>query len=110
MHVLRGLRREQTAQCVPELRRRFRAASDPTRDGVAAGTVGCEAAAVGQARASVLQPRRYRGAFGEVAGYSSRGSLTRRRNRALDLAKADAIAVALAPAAHDERIAVFEEC
>src|SRR6476646_7433108 len=34
----------------------------------------------------------------------------RRQNRPLDLAKADAVAVALAPAAHDKRVAVFEEC
>src|SRR5689334_401302 len=33
----------------------------------------------------------------------------RRQNRAFDLAEADAIAVALAPAAHEKRIAVFEE-
>src|SRR5262245_41616255 len=33
----------------------------------------------------------------------------RRKNRTLDLAKPDAIAIALAPAAHHERIAVFEE-
>src|SRR5215207_7655137 len=33
----------------------------------------------------------------------------RRQNRPLDLAKTDAVAVALAPAAHDERIAVFKE-
>src|SRR6266481_9583178 len=32
-----------------------------------------------------------------------------RRNRALDLAEADAVAVALAPAAHDKRVAVFEK-
>src|SRR5215217_8540374 len=34
----------------------------------------------------------------------------RRQNRPLDLAKADAIAVALAPASHHERIAIFQEC
>src|SRR5439155_22580332 len=33
-----------------------------------------------------------------------------RQNRALDLAKADAIAVALAPAVHDQLVAVFEKC
>src|SRR6266481_2620198 len=33
----------------------------------------------------------------------------RRQNRALDRTEADAIAVALAPAAHHERIAVFQE-
>src|SRR3954451_16101056 len=33
----------------------------------------------------------------------------RRQNRPLDLAKSDAVAVALAPAAHHERIAVLQE-
>src|SRR5258708_32574425 len=33
----------------------------------------------------------------------------RRRDRALDLAKPNAVAVALAPAAHDKRIAIFRE-
>ena len=42
------------AQCLPELRRRFRAAADPAGERVAAGIVGREAAAVGQTRASVL--------------------------------------------------------
>src|SRR5262245_12906407 len=34
---------------------------------------------------------------------------TRRQNRPLDFAEADTIAVALAPTAHDERIAIFQE-
>src|SRR4051794_18938319 len=33
----------------------------------------------------------------------------RRHNRPFDFTKTDAVAVALAPAAHDQRIAVFEE-
>src|ERR1700761_7347151 len=41
---------------------------------------------------------------------SSADASCRRQNRALDFAEADAIAVALAPAAHDQRIAVFEKC
>src|SRR6266702_6562557 len=65
--------------------------------------------AIRQARAFEIQPRRRRSAFGETAQYSPRGSLARRRNRALDFAKADAIAIALATAAPHERIAVFEE-
>jgi hypothetical protein len=36
MHVLCGLRREQTAQCVPELRRRVHSPPDPARDRTAA--------------------------------------------------------------------------
>src|SRR4051812_22251098 len=99
MHVLRGLCRDQAAQCMSELRRRFYAAADQAGDGMAAGTNRCEAAALGQAGASVVQPRGHCGAFGETAGYSPRGALASRRDRALDLAKADAIAVALAPAA-----------
>ena len=35
--------------------------------------------------------------------------IARRHNRPLDLAKADAVAIALAPAAHDQQIAVFEK-
>src|SRR5467141_357367 len=69
MHVLRGLRREQTAQCVPELRRRFCRAADPPGEGMAAGIVGREAPAIGQAGASVLQSRRYWRALGEASGY-----------------------------------------
>src|SRR5882672_3206961 len=106
MHLLRGLRRDQAAQCLPELRRRIRSPADPACQRMAAGTIGCEAAAVRQARTSVLQPRRYRGTFSEAEGYSAAGPLARRRNRALDLTKADAIAVTLTPAAHHERIAV----
>src|SRR5882757_6388470 len=109
MHVLRRLRRQQAAQCLPELRRRFCTAADPTSAGMAAGTNGCETAAVRQARSSVLQPRRHRSAFGADQERSTAGSLTRRRDRALDLTEPDAIAVALAPAAHHKRIAVFEE-
>src|SRR3954447_1942293 len=36
-------------------------------------------------------------------------ALLRRQNRPLDLAETDAVAVALAPAAHHQRVAVFEE-
>src|ERR1700744_3726839 len=40
---------------------------------------------------------------------SSADASCRRQNRALDFAETDAIAVALAPAAHDKRIAVLEK-
>ena len=111
-----------------------------------------EASAVGQARASEIQPRGCRRAFGAAEGYSAAGAVNylvivdsraseakpiharsnarrsmvwiasslallamteraslRRHDRPLDLAEADAVAVALAPAAHHQRIAVFEE-
>src|SRR6266446_8868289 len=76
VHVLRGLRREQTPQCVPELRWWFCPAANPAGQGVAAWTIGGEAVAVGQAGASVLQSRRYRRAFGAYSGYSARGSVS----------------------------------
>jgi hypothetical protein len=53
MHVLRGLRREQAAQRMPELRRRFCRAADPACKGMAP-LVRREASTVGQARAFVL--------------------------------------------------------
>src|SRR3954469_8202836 len=55
MYVLRGLRREQAAQCVRELRRRLRAAADPPGHRMAARTIDRKAATVGQARASFVQ-------------------------------------------------------
>src|SRR6266704_1462796 len=71
VHVLRGLRREQTRQCLPELRRWFRPAANPAGEGVAARIVGCEAAAVGQAGEFVIRSRRYRAAFGADSRYSA---------------------------------------
>src|SRR6266704_5303731 len=109
MHVLCGLRREQTVQCVPELRRRIHRPPDPACDRATARRMRGKTYAIRQACASEIQPRRRRSTFGEAAQYSSRGSLARRRDRALDFTKPDAVAVALAPAAHHERIAVFEE-
>src|SRR5260370_37676915 len=123
---------------MPELRRRLRAAADQAFKGVAARGLRHQAVAVRQARASEIQPRGHRHAFGETAGYSAGGAVScltsslrgaQRRsnplsvspsretdcfaslamtvlfsgnNRPLDLAEADAIAVALAPAAHDQ--------
>ena len=76
VHVLRGLRRDQAAQCLPELRRRFRAAADPARERMAARAIGREATSFGQACSSQLQPRRHRRAFGENSEYSTWGSLS----------------------------------
>src|ERR1700742_562656 len=41
--------------------------------------------------------------------HPTRNQLLRRQNRPLDLAEADAVTVALAPAAHRERVAIFQE-
>src|SRR5665213_719588 len=71
MHILRGLRREQAPQCMPELRRRLRPAADPACNGMAARTIGRKAPAIGQARASVFWSRRYRCAFGADSEYSA---------------------------------------
>src|SRR5450631_4174956 len=109
MHILRGLRREQAAQCLPELRRRLCAAADPADTTVAAERVRHHAASLGQARASEFQSRGYRCTFGGDQGYSTAGTLSRRRNRALDLAKADAVTLALAPAMEAEGIAVLKK-
>jgi hypothetical protein len=76
VHVLRGLRRGQAAQCLPELRRRIRAAPDPARAGMAARIISCEAAAIGPAGPPVLWPRRCRRAFGADQGYSAAGALS----------------------------------
>src|ERR1700753_2510422 len=149
MHLLRGLRRDQTWECLPELRRGFCAAPDPADYTMAARRVRHQASAVGQARAPQIQRGGYRGAFGENQKYfagaaieilTARSSnviaseskqsraaaqkldcfvayaprndenLSRRKYRRLDFADADAIAVALAPAAHHQRIAVFKKC
>src|ERR1700676_816008 len=71
MHLLRGLRRDQAAQRLPELRRRFRAAADPACQGMAARRLRHQAGALGQTRASEIQFRGHRGAFGAAAGYSA---------------------------------------
>src|SRR5258706_15772305 len=63
VHILRGLRREQTRQRLPKLRRWFCPAADPARQGVGGGVICCEAATVGQARAYFLQTPRYSLAF-----------------------------------------------
>src|SRR3979490_1680921 len=61
---------------MPELRRRLCAEADPAGAGMEAGVKRCAAAAVGQARSSVVQRRRYRRAFGPYQEYSARGALT----------------------------------
>jgi hypothetical protein len=45
---------DEAAQCLPELRRRLRAAPDPTVEGVAVRPLGRDSAALEQARASFL--------------------------------------------------------
>src|SRR6188508_1740364 len=55
MHVLRRLRGDETRQCLPELRRRFRAAADPPVKGMAQWRVRDKTSAIGQARASEVQ-------------------------------------------------------
>src|SRR5206468_9571205 len=57
MHILRGLRRDETVQRLPQLRRRLCPAPDPPRTGMAAGRVHDQADTVGPARASEVQPR-----------------------------------------------------
>src|SRR6516164_10760305 len=114
MHLLRRLRRDQACQCLPELRRRLRAAPDPPCARMAGWRMRRQASAVGQARAFEIHARRHSRACGTAQGYPAGGALSfarslRRQDRSLDLTEADAIAVALAPAAHRERIAVFQE-
>src|ERR1700761_9110025 len=75
MYLLRGLRRDQAVQRLPELRGRLRAAADPTREGVAAGRVRCEAGAIRQAGASELQPRGRRGALRASEGREAGGAV-----------------------------------
>src|SRR5450755_4841651 len=98
---------------MPELRRRLRSAADQAGNTLARRHMHRGAPAVEQARAFEIWRRRSRRAFGADSGYSAGATLTssrRRQNRALDFTKTDAVAVALAPAAHDERIAVFQKC
>src|SRR4051794_35869281 len=76
MHVLRGLRGDQAAQCLPELRRRVCAAADPACDRTAAPRVRDEAAAVGQARAFEIQRGRCPGALRAAAGHPTAGAVT----------------------------------
>src|SRR5664280_534408 len=109
MHVLRGLRREQAAQCMPELRRRLCAAADPPGTAVAAECLRHHAAPFIQTRTSEFQPRGHRRAFGADQGYSAAGPLSRRGNSAFDLAETDAIALALAPAMKAQGIAVLQK-
>src|SRR6266478_1616568 len=61
---------------MPELRRRLRAAADQAFKGVAARGLRHQAVAVRQARASEIQPRGHRHAFGETAGYSAGGAVS----------------------------------
>ncbi len=65
VHILRGLRREQARQCLPELRRWLCPATNPAGQGMAPWTIGCEAAPVGPActchTVSTISPRIRRG-------------------------------------------------
>src|SRR3954464_9068627 len=63
MHLLRGLRGDETLQRLPELRRRLCAAPDQANAGMATGRVHDEAGTVGQAGASEVQPGGRRGAL-----------------------------------------------
>ena len=69
------LRRDQARQCLPELRRRFCAAADPARQGVAAGRISRETAAVRQARPSEVRPRRDRRALRPHPRHCAAGSI-----------------------------------
>src|SRR6202453_4292731 len=98
---------------MPELRRRFRSAADQAGQGMAAPDISRKAAAFGPAHAPEIWRRRSGRSHRADSTHSAGATLTfsrRRRNRALDFAKADAITVTLAPAAHDQRIAVFQKC
>src|ERR1700761_3962082 len=75
MHLLRGLRRVKTAECLPELRRRLCAAPDPAGKGMAGRRVRDQARAVGQARAPEIFTRGYRGALCTGEGYSAGGAV-----------------------------------
>src|SRR5689334_20668470 len=61
MHLLRGLRGDEAAQCLPELRRRLRAPADQAIEGMAIGRVRGQASTLGQAReAEIFTGRRRR--------------------------------------------------
>ena len=70
MHVLRGLCGADVEKCVPELRRRVRAAADPASTGVAAGVIGGEAAGVFDTKTIELQ----RSGCRDVRGAGERGA------------------------------------
>src|SRR3954465_11693878 len=63
MHVLRRLRGDEALQRLPELRRRFCAATDQANAAMATGRVHEQPGAVGQAGASEVQPGGRRGAL-----------------------------------------------
>src|SRR5580704_9844685 len=73
------MRRDRTAQCLPELRRRLRAAPDPAEDGMAPRRVACEAAAIGEARAFEIRPRRIAGSHRPHPRYQAGGAIARLR-------------------------------
>ena len=77
MHVLRRLRRDQAAQCLPELRRRLCPKADPSLKGMAPRCFGWKTSAVGQARAFIVQSRRHRRAFGADQRYPTGATLMR---------------------------------
>jgi hypothetical protein len=89
VHLLRRLRRDHAEKCLPELRRRLYAATDPAGDGMASGAVGCEASAIDEARAPLLQSRRDPRAQRAYPAYSTGSALrlarvvSRRSSRSL---------------------------
>src|SRR4051812_2084970 len=68
MHLLCGLRGDETLERLPELRRRFCAAPDKANAAMATGRVHEQPGAVGQAGASEVQPGGRRGALREGQG------------------------------------------
>src|SRR3954469_5982591 len=73
-------------KCLPELRRRFRATPDPADNGMASGVIAGEAPCLGEARASVVQPRGHCRAFGPDQEYASQQTLRFSRTAARSVA------------------------
>ena len=99
MHVLRGLRRDQAVQRLPELRRRLCAAADPPGRGMASRPLRRQASRLGQARSPVAQPARDRRPVGTAAEYSTARPLTRSFQRRA-LLQGNDVDIA-APCAHE---------
>src|SRR3954454_18648000 len=72
MHVLCGLRGDETLQRLAELRRRFCATPDQANAAMATGRVHDQPGAVGQAGASEVQPGGRRGALRSGQGCTAR--------------------------------------
>ena len=77
MHVLRGVCGAEFEKCVPELRRRIRAAADPPSTGVASGVIGGEAAGVFDAETIELQRSGCRDVRGGGERGAARGTMIR---------------------------------